>query len=237
MPGALILPFTEELELVIAADNSGAIGEKEADVVKTSNQLVGQFACRVAVMECLAASGEPQAVIMQNFTGDAAWREYEIGVREVLREAGLDSLPVTGSTESNFPGLQSALGLTVIGLRKKQARIRFTGKEAFAVIGTPHVGGEVLEHLHELPSPLLLKKFTEEPGIVGVLPAGSKGIQHDYERWTGRKDEWMSSLDLKKSAGPATCFLIAFQPENRERVQQLGGRFFHSLDIRKIEEE
>src|SRR5699024_764118 len=88
MSNAVILPFEADMELVITADNSGSIGEKEADVIKTSNKIVGQFACRVALMECLAEYGEPQAVVMQNFTDEGAWLDYKAGVLEILEEAG-----------------------------------------------------------------------------------------------------------------------------------------------------
>lgn len=233
MTDAIVLPLTDEIELVIAADNSGPIGEKEADIVQTSNQTVGQFSCRVAIMEAFAAYAKPKTVVMQNFTNDTAWFDYEAGVRKVLREAGVAELPITGSTESNFPGLQSALGLTIIGTRKKRKPYEWTGEEAFAVIGTPYVGEEVLKNLAIIPSVGLFKEFTETEGVVGVLPIGSKGIEHAYERWTGRKDKLITSLNLEKTAGPATCFLIAYQEEQLQEVQQLGGELFYPLEIRR----
>src|SRR5699024_1457019 len=61
MSNAVILPFEADMELVITADNSGSIGEKEADILQSLNTVVGQFACRVALMECLAVYAEPRA--------------------------------------------------------------------------------------------------------------------------------------------------------------------------------
>lgn len=232
MSDALILPFTEAIELVITADNSGAIGEKELDSVMAPNRVVGQFACRVALMESFAAYGDPKAIVMQNFTSDAAWFDYKAGVRDILQEAGLIELPITGSTESNFPGLQSALGLTIIGTREKRKTYEWLGEESFAVIGTPLVGTEVLENRAIIPTVELLKKFTTLEGVVGVLPVGSKGIQRAYEQWTGREDKLLSSLDVVKTAGPATCFLIAYHKEAFQRVQQVGGTLFHPLELK-----
>jgi len=231
MTDALIIPFSKEQELVITVDNSGAIGEKKKDVVQTSNQVVGQFACRVALMEMYAAYGKPTAIIMQNFTSEEAWFDYKRGVQEVLKDAGVSDLPITGSTESNFPGIQSAFGLTMIGIREKRERTEWPGKEAFAVIGTPFVGEEVLNHQEVIPPVKLLKEFTEREEVVGVQPVGSKGIQRAYERWTGRGDKLVSTLDLEKTAGPATCFLIAYHEEQFEQVRRLGGELFHQLKI------
>lgn len=231
MTNAVILPLDVDMELVITADNSGTIGEKAADNVKVSNQIVGKFACRVALMECLAAYARPRTVILQNFTDENAWHAYEAGVHEVLAEAGFPDVMVTGSTESNFPSLQSALGLTIVGTRKKRAAHEWTGTECFAVIGKPFVGQEVLENMQEIPSVSLFKQFTEAPGVKSVVPVGSKGIAETFYKWTGREAKLECDLDLRVTAGPATCFIIAFDLEKSTEVQQLGGTFFHLLKI------
>lgn len=231
MTNAIILPLEADMELVITADNSGSIGEKEADIIKTTNEVVGQFACRVALMECLAEYAEPRAVIMQNFTDDAAWFDYEKGIREVLAEVGAADLPITGSTESNFPSLQSGLGLTIVGTRNKRKPYRWTGKESFAVIGTPFVGEAVLKNREQIPSPSFLRKFTENTGVKAVLPIGSKGILNAFQRWTQQKVNLECSVDLKVSAGPSTCFIIAFEAENLERISKLGGELFHLVKL------
>ncbi len=231
MTNAVILPLQMDMELVITADNSGTIGEKAADNVRAPNQIVGKFACSVALMECLAAYAKPQAVIMQNFTDENAWHAYEAGVREVLTEAGFTDVPVTGSTESNFSSLQSAFGLTIVGTRKRRAVYEWKGNECFAVIGKPFVGQEVLENSQEIPSISLLKQFMKAPGVRGVVPAGSKGIAETFYKWTGRKAELECDLHLHASAGPATCFIIAFGAEQSTEVIRLGGRLFHTIKI------
>lgn len=232
MTNAIILPFEADIELVIATDNSGAIGEKEADLVKTSNQIVGKFACRVVLMECLAEYAEPVAGIMQNFTNEAAWQDYEAGVREELAEAGFAGLSITGSTESNFQPLQSGLGLTLIGKREKRDRYQWTGTESFAVIGSPFVGEAVLENSGRIPSVSLLKETADIAGVKSIMPVGSKGIAGTFQQWTGNEIELVSVLDLQAAAGPATCFLIAFEQETTEEVEQVAGRLFHPLKMR-----
>jgi hypothetical protein len=229
MSNAVVLPFEADMELVIAADNSGSIGEKEADVLQTPNTIVGQFACRVALMECLAEYAEPRAVIMQNFTDDAAWLDYKAGVLEVLEEAGFHDLPITGSTESNFISLQSGLGLTIVGTRKKRRTYEWTGKEGFAVIGQPFVGEAVLKNRQQIPDVALLKQFVQTPGVKAILPVGSKGISHAFRKWTNKEIELESELDLETSAGPATCFIIAFDEDKSEKVRELAPNHFYML--------
>src|SRR5690625_1515991 len=143
MRNAVILPLHSEEELVIATDNHGSIGEKAQDAIHISNKAVGYSACRVAMMELLAVGGKPLTIVMQNFTGDAAWEDYKSGAQKVLAELQMDSIAITGSTESNFPGVQSGLGLTIIGTRAIQASHPPLNMASYAIIGTPLVGNEV----------------------------------------------------------------------------------------------
>ncbi|TRM12095.1 hypothetical protein FH966_10600 [Lentibacillus cibarius] len=229
MSNAVVQPLTADLELVIASDNSGAIGEKAHDAVNTPNTVVGYFACRVAVMECLAAGGEPQTIVMQNFTDDDAWKDYQRGVGLVLDELMLNGLPITGSTESNFASLQSGLGLTMIGTRTVGEKFEFTGDEAFAVIGTPLVGKEVLDQPDKLAPLSLFQRLCRMDSVKALCPVGSKGITFAWRAWTKRANELDGVMNLEKSAGPASCFLIAFDKENEERIREVAGSFFHWL--------
>ncbi|ALX48553.1 hypothetical protein [Lentibacillus amyloliquefaciens] len=229
MNNVVILPLTAEKELVIASDNSGGIGEKRHDAVGTSNTVVGRFACRVAVMECLAAGGAVQAVVMQNFTSDEAWLDYKHGAEQVLDELDLAELPITGSTESNFPGLQSGLGLTVIGTRSIRKTSDFSGQEAFAVIGTPLVGQDVLEQPEKVAPLWLFQHLSRLETVKALLPIGSKGVAAAWRNWTQRTNQLDCVLDLEKSAGPATCFLIAFDKGNETKLREIAGSYFHRL--------
>src|SRR5699024_7213015 len=94
MRNAVIMPLHSEEELVIATDNHGSIGEKAQDAIHISNEAVGYAACRVAMMELLAVKGKPLTIVMQNFTGDAAWEDYKSGVQQVLAELQMDSIAI-----------------------------------------------------------------------------------------------------------------------------------------------
>ena len=88
--------------------------------VQVDPEMVGYFGFRVAVMECLSAGARLMAVQLMNFTGDTVWEKYASGVRKGLSELGMKDIPLTGSSESNFSLNQSALGVTCIGMRRKE---------------------------------------------------------------------------------------------------------------------
>jgi len=232
MRNAVIMPLHSEEELVIATDNHGSIGEKAQDAIHISNEAVGYAACRVAMMELLAVKGKPLTIVMQNFTGDAAWEDYKSGVQQVLAELQMDSIAITGSTESNFPGVQSGLGLTIIGTRAIQASHPPLNKASYAIIGTPLVGDDVKELEGKIAPLSLFKEFCEMKEVISILPVGSKGIQTTWQAWTNQVNKLDAAcVDLTKSAGPATCFLIAFEEENSAFIQQQAGKYYHKLIV------
>ncbi|WP_309090000.1 ATP-binding protein [Domibacillus sp.] len=209
--------------LIIAADNSGAIGEKEHDAVRAPYEVVGYFSARVALMECMAAGGEPFAAVLHNFSGDAAWKALKEGVQRAAAELGC-ALEVTGSTESNFSMLQSAAGMVIIGRHAREAG-RVEGREVqYGVIGKPLVGKEVLECAEDVAPLAVFREIIKMEGVRAVLPVGSKGIAHELEQLSGKKG--CCELDMKKSAGPSTCFLVAFEEGAAQRIEKAAGRLY-----------
>ena len=92
-----LVPLNENESLVIAADNSGGIGLKEHDEVKTPYEVVSYYGFRVAVMECMAAGGKPVSIVIQNFCDNHAWDLLLAGVERGLEEIVLKGLfGVTG---------------------------------------------------------------------------------------------------------------------------------------------
>lgn len=232
-----VIPVSERDSLVIASDNSGGIGLKESDLVKTPYEIVSYFSLRVAAMECIAAGGEPFSVIIHNFCGDNSWQAIVDGVERGLDELGQKSaVQISGSTESNFQMLQSALGMIVIGKRDRElAEKRFSFAEMrLAVIGSPLVGEEVLERSSEV---LPLSSFRELSLLddLILLPVGSKGILHELKVMTG--DEGLSlesvrcEVDLLKTSGPSTCILAAFPARLEPIVEEMTAGLYHSLEI------
>ncbi|MGW6383273.1 ATP-binding protein [Peribacillus butanolivorans] len=228
MNDSLILPFTESQSLVVSCDNSGGIGLKEKDLVQVPYEVVGYFSFRVAVMECLAAGGSPMTVVLHNFCGDEAWEALKIGVMKGMDEIGLD-LSITGSTESNMPLLQSAIGLMVIGKRRNERVMKSILQRKMALIGRPLVGEEVMKQ-QEWIAPLSLYKSLCELEEVQVLPVGSKGIANEWKHLDpsgeGVSAHIRSQVDIEKSSGPSTCFLIAYPEHLEDEIKLQSGSFF-----------
>lgn len=231
MRNALIIPFSQNEELVITTDNSGAIGAKEADVVQVPYEVVSYYSFRVAMMELLAAKSHPTSIILQNFCGDAAWNELVSGIQKGLNELEIGSIPITGSTESNFELSQSAIGVTIIGNRKKNREDESRkDQQSIALIGLPLVGNEVMEQ-RESVVPLSLVKVISTIENVRLWPVGSKGVLHELKRMVPNLDRNLvhSDIDLQKSGGPSTSMLVQYPSEIEGKLVEYAGNYFHRL--------
>ena len=238
MRDIVTIPFNGEDSLIIACDNSGGIGIKEQDLVHVPYETVAYYAFRVAVMECIAAGGEPILVVLHNFCGNEPWDELVSGIEKGLCELQLSDVKITGSTESNFSLLQSALGLVVLG-KKPSARmpdLAFYTDLRVAVIGLPLVGNEVIEQQDQVV-PLSIFKEVSRIEEVMLWPVGSKGILYELNQMFPHEEitEEMviTNVDILKSAGPATCFLAVVQPDQEQTLRKITGSMFHSLEIKK----
>jgi hypothetical protein len=223
--------------LVLASDNSGAIGLKKLDAVQVPYDVVGYYTFRVAVMECYGAGAAPEAVILQNFCGDEAWEGLLKGIKRGLQELDVPAVPISGSTESNFTLVQSAVGLTVVGKRTKDvplSSLLFQEDTKVAVIGLPLVGNEVIEQEMEVAPLPLVKKLSQLDEVV-LLPVGSKGILYElnclFSNRSFTKDEIKSVVDIEKTSGPSTCFLLSFPAEKQQIVKDVTGHFYHDLSF------
>ncbi|GIN63498.1 hypothetical protein J27TS8_34910 [Robertmurraya siralis] len=224
MRNALVIPIGEQDSLVITTDNSGGIGMKGHDLVKVAYDIVGYFSFRVAVMECLAAGAKPFAVAIHNFCGEDEWEELVVGVEKGLSELGIRDIQITGSTESNFPLMQSAVGLNVIGMATEINRLPESSE--VALIGLPLVGNEVMEFADQV-APLSLFYQLSLREDVTVWPIGSKGIAYELEKLNFVKTS--DGIDFFKSGGPATSFLLMYPKEKESELVSIAGQYFHFL--------
>lgn len=231
MRDAVCVPLNDEEQLVITSDNSGAIGMKEHDVVKVPYQTVGYYSFRVAVMECMASGATPISVVIQNFCGNEAWEALVSGVKKGLSELQMENIAITGSTESNFSLSQSAMGLNVIG-KRSYFEPKDIQESYVALIGLPLVGDEVIS-LADKVAPLHV--FKEVCGLqdVTIWPVGSKGVLHELERMYPDLDKERlissSHIDLKKSGGPSTSFLVAYPNELKTRIIEITKKHYTRL--------
>jgi hypothetical protein len=237
MRDIMMIPFGGEDSLIIACDNSGAIGMKEQDLVRVPYDIVSYYSFRVAAMECIAAGGEIISVVLHNFCGNEPWNELVKGIEKGLNELGLKDVPITGSTESNFQLLQSAVGLLVVGLRPshKTLEITYSNQIKLAIIGLPLVGNEVIEQ-EEQVVPLTIFHSMSKMNNIAIWPVGSKGILFELNQMFSNvhftREMVITDVDVLKSSGPATCFIVAYH-DNEERIKELAKGLFHPIEIMK----
>ncbi|WP_349407469.1 ATP-binding protein [Pseudalkalibacillus sp. SCS-8] len=232
MRNAQIHPITNVDYLIVTSDNSGAIGEKLEDTIRVDYETLAYYSFRVAVMECIAAGGTPISITIQNFCGDDKWDQLENGVTNGLQELHISDVPITGSTESNFGMSQSALGIVIIGRCSKPKTPMPPAIEGkWAVIGKPLIGQEVLDQSDELAPLDLYKRLSEIEGV-SLWPVGSKGILHEWNQFTsdeGYKDTIKCELDIHKSGGPSTCFILSYPDQIEKRIKVLADRLFFPI--------
>jgi len=209
--------------LILTTDNSAGIGEKEMDVVKTSDEVVAYFAARVCLLEQWAANAKPNTVIVHNFSGDQSWDKYVRGIRQVFEEIEMDIPSITGSTETNIETVQSGVAVTMIGEQKQQVE----SSVSWYVYGMPSVGDEVLANAHKIASLPKIRRAMEAGIVQRVWPVGSSGILEECRRLRINGD--LENWNMKKSAGPATTVLLGINEERVQEAQQLFGEYFQKI--------
>jgi hypothetical protein len=228
----LLLRLDEARVLVVACDSSGGIGPKEADSYRATAREVAHFACRVALLEVIAAGARP-LVIVDNLcvestpTGAAMIDE----VRRVASEMGLDpSESVTGSTEDNVPTRSTGIGVTVLGLAARaelRPGVSQVG-DAVVCLGVPRSAPRDRVEIDDalFVSARELMEILTVPGVHDALPVGSRGIA--YEAAALASEASLScvfdrdvALDISCSAGPSTCVLLSCRSTSVARLRAL----------------
>ncbi len=210
----------EDRYIVIAVDSFGGIGPKVNDVVKLSIREWAIALLRVPLMEVIASGAYPFLVI------DALGVEYEPTGRQVvevlkseLSRLGYLDIHINGSTEDNIPVSSSAAGIVVLGLAEKDRFYPGTtlnGDELF-LVGVPKSGPNESINLRddpEIPDILDLISLRKIDGIHDMLPVGSHGVLYEALQMADTAKLSLSlafdiQIDIKKSAGPSTCFLLS----------------------------
>lgn len=211
--------------LVAACDSCGGVGPKSGDVLKTDGFTVGYTAASVVLMELIAAGAEPF------FLADGLAVESDPTGREILRgiiraaaEAGIPEEAVNGSTEENFPTLQTGLGITALGWTEKWPVHRSDPGDVLVLAGLPRWGQAVLESDRgdRLTLGLLKRIRSGEPftDLIGeILPVGSRGVlaeAGDLAATAGcafHPEEDLPEF-LNGSGGPSSCAVLSVKPDN-----------------------
>lgn len=216
----LIFEFENGGVMVIGCDSAGGIGPKPLDRVKVDGYTLGKLTARVAIMEVLSTGSKPVCLVdTLNVEPEPTGIEIIKGVQDEAKEAGLDpELAVTGSSEKNILVDQTGIGVTVIGMtRKELLRIGISQpKDVVVAIGIPCVGDEVIlaEKKEKTAEIRDIIKLLNINFIHEIIPVGSEGIAHEIgtiakESNLRFKLSDQLKVDVKKSAGPATVILAS----------------------------
>jgi hypothetical protein len=216
----LIFEFENEGVMVIGCDSAGGIGPKPLDRVKVDGYTLGRFTARVAIMEVLSTGAKPICLVDTLIVEpEPTGIEIIKGVKDEAKEAGLDpKLAVTGSSEKNISVEQTGIGVTVIGItRKELLRIGVSQpKDVVVAIGTPCVGDEVTlaEKKGKTADISDILRLLDIDFIHEIIPVGSEGIAHEIgtiakESNLRFKLSDQLKVDVKNSAGPATVILAS----------------------------
>lgn len=223
-----LIKLDDKKILVISCDSSGGIGEKKEDILKASGDIVGYFTARVALAEILALGAKPITLVdTLSVEMDDTGKKILQGVKKSLLEIGLDeNIVVTGSTEENFPTVQTGIGVTAIGVIEKD-EFRKTRAEKGAIIllaGIPLVGQGVLDNQDKVISLKDILTLKENPNVLEILPVGSKGVLYEMKLMSQDGDlgfvlKENVKIDLNRSAGPSSCALLAVREEGIKDIK------------------
>ncbi len=204
---------------LVACDSLGGIGSKPGDVVSCPPEVVGYGCARVALMEALAAGGEPILVVdtlsVERFpTGEALLH----GVRQALAEAGVPAHACTGSTEDNIPTLQTGMGVTVVaclGDAPPRVGVARPGQK-LVLVGHPCSAPEDEVRFDDprLLTFAALRHLLQFPGVGEIAPLGSGGARPEGEgmaKACGGQVVWEAEALpwVDRSGGPCTAALIS----------------------------
>lgn len=215
--------------LVITSDNSGAIGEKELDVVRVPDDVTSYYSTRVTLLEQLANQAIPKEIILLNFTSEEAWDKYVTGITRVFDEVQMTVPAISGSTETNMPTLQSGFGITMLG--EKQRPFPNLSELHWFTYGLPLVGEQLLQNVHQIANLQIIVEALKNQHITQVIPLGSKGLQKELEQL-----DLFNVVDLKNvpyditaSAGPSTMVLIGLTTEQVANISKILQHDLHRL--------
>jgi hypothetical protein len=114
--------------------------------------------------------------------------------------------------------------------------IDYSEKVKFGIVGRPLVGNEVIEH-EDRVAPLSIFQEVSKLRDVMVWPVGSKGILYElnqmFENVGFSKEKVVTEVDITKSAGPASCYIVAYLPSQESELKRLAGGFFHTVEIER----
>ena len=215
--------------IVTACDSSGSIGEKSGDVLSIPTKYVSIFATRVCLFEILSCGAK--VVALSNTVSCEMHPTGELiiqGIHEELRRAGIEDIPINGSTEENFKTSMTALGIFVIGTADALRIIPSSSDDIIICIGKPKCGSAVIvEGDHEIANYTDLRILLQSDGVKEIVPCGSKGILWEANNLASIYDLKLNpaytNLNIDDSTGPATTIIASIHPSVYPELLSLFG--------------
>ena len=224
-----LITLDEKRTMVIACDSCGGIGMKDGDSLKVPPYYVGKFTVRVPLLEVMCAGARVITIT------DAVCNEMETtgreiirGIKEELKEAGINDIVLTGSTEENMITSSTALGVTVVGVVETKAlKINNIKNHALVIsIGLPKVGNEInFEKDNDIVDYTSIRKLLNFEDVYEIVPVGSKGIAYEANQLAVNNKlkltlEESHQVDIKKSSGPSTCVIAAIDAKGLDIIKE-----------------
>ena len=173
------LIILDDMNLVLACDSAAGIGEKPADEVFVSVEMVSYYAAFVPIVEALCVRSVPMVLVDTLCNEREPYGEKIIrGIKMAMKDAGLDEENAfTGSTEENFLTKMTGIGVTVLA-RGYDIRKAQKGDAVYA-IGKALVGEALIKHSDKAMSMSDYMYLKEQDYIHDIVPIGSKGAAHE----------------------------------------------------------
>lgn len=228
----LIIIYEKDTAFIVSCDSLGAIGNKENDVLRVSEEVVGRATIKVALAEALCVGAKPRIISdTLSVEMEPSGRRILSAIEKELEENGLEDVVLTGSTEENFPTSMTGVGITVVSKAKiSDLKIKKTRKNMYvSLLGLPLVGEEVLKSKDVLSLKDYVK-ISKSKEIIEAIPVGSKGVGHELkvlEKVSGLKVHMLDPIhiDMNKSGGPSTSCIIVYENTEPSIANAIGKSF------------
>jgi hypothetical protein len=209
-------------DILFAFDVIGGIGPQPGDAVRAEPEDVGYFGARVVLAELLALGAAPLFLAdLLTVPWQGPGERVVHGMRDLVADAGLGDLPVTGSTEENVVATATGAGFVAVGeatpgglrygLARPGDRIYLLGRPKSAPQDIVRRGDP------EAVSLAALRGIVADERVKEVLPLGSRGLAHELGE-IARRGLRPANIALLpqdlfyRSAGPATAVLLVADP-------------------------
>jgi hypothetical protein len=215
--------FKDNEYIVFAMDSCGSIGEKESDKLHFSVYETAKLTLRVCLNELFAVGATPKAVfslVANEFKPTA--KTILKAIKDELEDNDLKDIEINGSSEENFETNMTAFGINVFSTAEN-LKMKNTKPDYFIyLVGMPLMGQEVVDNQDILLKPKMIKHILDNYEIGDFIPCGSGGILKEIEVLSQESsvnfELFETKIDLKKSAGPATCGVFT----TKEKIESIG---------------